>query len=322
LTRRRHERAAADVRIRARQQAERDRSLQLELDRVLDLVPEVYREPLVLHYLEGLSLEQSAELMECPVGTVASRLARGREILRVRLERWGLGLTVATGGGLLLHEIGVEGFVATVVAPAGPVSATGGMTAIGVTAERSTLLAISASSTAALTTAGVLGICTRETVGLYGFGAGFGGSGAVGMHALVAAGACGSLAVGVAGSSALAASTMGAATSCGKAAVIGVLAPMLKSVASMAVTFGVVASAVGGMAVYHAANQAESAPSARVRSAEANENHDPFRDFRASSGGAGLFGGTSAVPEPGSMAMLMVSSLALLLRRRRQDEAR
>lgn len=53
-------------------------------------LPERYRAPLVLCYLEGLTHEQAAEHLGWPLGTVRSRLARGRERLRGRLERRGV----------------------------------------------------------------------------------------------------------------------------------------------------------------------------------------------------------------------------------------
>ena len=49
-----------------------------------------YREAVVLCLLEGLTPEQAARHLNCPVGTVHSRLARGREQLRGRLTRRGL----------------------------------------------------------------------------------------------------------------------------------------------------------------------------------------------------------------------------------------
>src|SRR5262249_23066678 len=52
--------------------------------------PERYREPVVLHYLEGLTTEDAAMRIGCPVGTVLSRLSRARERLRGQLERRGL----------------------------------------------------------------------------------------------------------------------------------------------------------------------------------------------------------------------------------------
>ena len=49
-----------------------------------------YRVPVVLCDLEGRTHEQAARHLGCPVGTVKSRLARGRHALRDRLTRRGL----------------------------------------------------------------------------------------------------------------------------------------------------------------------------------------------------------------------------------------
>lgn len=50
-------------------------------------LPEKLREAMVLRHLENLSYEQIADFLNCKVGTVKSRLARGREILRQELIR-------------------------------------------------------------------------------------------------------------------------------------------------------------------------------------------------------------------------------------------
>jgi RNA polymerase sigma-70 factor (ECF subfamily) len=46
------------------------------------------REVVVLHYLEGLSVDEVAKILGIPVGTVLSRLARAREALRRTLVRY------------------------------------------------------------------------------------------------------------------------------------------------------------------------------------------------------------------------------------------
>jgi RNA polymerase sigma factor (sigma-70 family) len=65
----------------------------------IERLPERYRVPVVLCDLEGRTQEQAARHLGCPVGTVKSRLARGRVLLRDRLTRRGLivptGLVVA-----------------------------------------------------------------------------------------------------------------------------------------------------------------------------------------------------------------------------------
>ena len=67
----------------------------LELDRALGLLREEYREALVLHHLEGMTVAQVAELLACPPGTVAARVSRGRSILKEHLERRGLAALAA-----------------------------------------------------------------------------------------------------------------------------------------------------------------------------------------------------------------------------------
>jgi len=48
-------------------------------------LPTVYREAVVLCDLEGASYEDAAVALECPVGTVRSRLSRGRALLGQKL---------------------------------------------------------------------------------------------------------------------------------------------------------------------------------------------------------------------------------------------
>ena len=72
------------------------------IDEEIRRLPERYREPLILCYLEGLRHHEIAERLDCPVGTVESRLSRGREQLRSRLVRRGLAPTAAIQGVLLV----------------------------------------------------------------------------------------------------------------------------------------------------------------------------------------------------------------------------
>ncbi len=58
-------------------------------------LPEKFRTPLALCYLEGLTQEEVARRLGWPIGTVRSRVARGREWLRHRLVRRGVAPTVA-----------------------------------------------------------------------------------------------------------------------------------------------------------------------------------------------------------------------------------
>ena len=64
----------------------------------LSRLPDEYRRPILLCYLDGLTHEQAANRLDWPVGTVKVRLVRGRRLLRERLDRRG----VALGAALLL----------------------------------------------------------------------------------------------------------------------------------------------------------------------------------------------------------------------------
>lgn len=65
------------------------------LDSELIRLPERLRRPIILCYLEGKSNEEAARELGCRLGTIYSRLSRGREMLRQRLERRGVTLSVA-----------------------------------------------------------------------------------------------------------------------------------------------------------------------------------------------------------------------------------
>lgn len=56
-----------------------------EVRQALVELPEAYRVPLVLLYTEGLSYRELSEVIGCPIGTVMSRLHRGRKILEQKL---------------------------------------------------------------------------------------------------------------------------------------------------------------------------------------------------------------------------------------------
>lgn len=69
-----------------------------ELSAALDALPEEFRMPVVLCDVEEMSYKEIAEIMGCPVGTVMSRLHRGRKLLKARLYEQALEMGIVREG--------------------------------------------------------------------------------------------------------------------------------------------------------------------------------------------------------------------------------
>ncbi|MGP0064134.1 MAG: sigma-70 family RNA polymerase sigma factor [Isosphaeraceae bacterium] len=89
LRRRDRETSVADLVVAAGPETSDRLEVDPVLDQELNRLPEKYRAPLILCYLRGRTHDQAAEELRCPVGTVRSRLARGRDLLRRRLTQRG-----------------------------------------------------------------------------------------------------------------------------------------------------------------------------------------------------------------------------------------
>lgn len=56
------------------------------VNEVIESLPEELRQAVVLREIEGLSYEEIAQAMDCPIGTVRSRIFRAREAISLRLK--------------------------------------------------------------------------------------------------------------------------------------------------------------------------------------------------------------------------------------------
>ena len=126
----------------------------------VERLPEKYRAPVVLCYLEGLTHDEAAARLCWPVGTVRSRLARAQDALRTRLTRRGVtaSSTLAPLAAWLIGEQAATAAAAAAVAPAVPVHVSASLArtatqfAIGQTRAAGTLPASLALAQGVLTT--------------------------------------------------------------------------------------------------------------------------------------------------------------------------
>jgi RNA polymerase sigma factor (sigma-70 family) len=138
-------RLALRARVQARRARERDaaagercpgdplaeltvREARAILDQELARLPERERGAILLCYLEGLTRDEAARRLGCPLGTLKSRLERGRELLRRRLARRGLALSsglatlllTATPAPATLPDLQAAAIKAALIFPGGP----------------------------------------------------------------------------------------------------------------------------------------------------------------------------------------------------------
>lgn len=62
------------------------KEIALAVNEVLDALPEELRQAIVLREIEGLSYEEIAVALSCPIGTVRSRIFRAREAISKRIK--------------------------------------------------------------------------------------------------------------------------------------------------------------------------------------------------------------------------------------------
>ncbi|MGH7563376.1 MAG: sigma-70 family RNA polymerase sigma factor [Gemmatimonadota bacterium] len=62
-----------------------------EVKQALDGLPEIFRSAIALRDIEGFSYQEIADMLEIPIGTVMSRLFRGRRLLQDALREYAVG---------------------------------------------------------------------------------------------------------------------------------------------------------------------------------------------------------------------------------------
>src|SRR5262249_62095259 len=67
-------------------------------------LPERFRAPLLLCYLEGLTQDEAARRLGWPATTLKGRLGAGRDLLRQRLSRRGFALSAPPFAGLFAGD--------------------------------------------------------------------------------------------------------------------------------------------------------------------------------------------------------------------------
>jgi RNA polymerase sigma-70 factor (ECF subfamily) len=75
-----------------------DSFIDAEVDAAIARLPDEFRQAVVLSDLEGLSYNEVAQVMDVPVGTVKSRLYRGRRLLAAALRDYATEMGYIAGG--------------------------------------------------------------------------------------------------------------------------------------------------------------------------------------------------------------------------------
>jgi RNA polymerase sigma factor (sigma-70 family) len=93
-----------DIPARADREGPVWRELRPLLDEAIQRLPERYRTPIILCYLEGNSYREAAASIGCPVSTLSTRLMRARELLRRHLCRRGITLPATVVAAVLAEQ--------------------------------------------------------------------------------------------------------------------------------------------------------------------------------------------------------------------------
>lgn len=111
---------------------DRNRDTERILHEEVDRLPERFRRAIILCDLDGRTHDEAARSLDCPIGTIKSRLVRGRDRLRDQLTRRGLSPAVGLPGWIKLPTPLVGSTARFVVesTSGGPTAAVGGAAAL------------------------------------------------------------------------------------------------------------------------------------------------------------------------------------------------
>jgi RNA polymerase sigma factor (sigma-70 family) len=175
-----HERQAANMAIEKPSAEAKEPELVAVLDEELNRLPEKYRRPLILCYLQGKTHLQAARELGLPAGSLSRRLGRARELLRERLAGHGFTTTAALLGTVLTAETLTAAVPRTLIvatAHAARLVTLGGVSAAMSVSARSIGLAETAVRTMSLAR-------LKMTVVLLMLGSALGGAGLVAQQSL------------------------------------------------------------------------------------------------------------------------------------------
>ena len=65
-----------------------ERELSQKIKTAISSLPAQQREVVILYHLEGYGIEEISRIIDAPSGTIKSRLARAREILKLKLTNY------------------------------------------------------------------------------------------------------------------------------------------------------------------------------------------------------------------------------------------
>ena len=111
------------------------------LDEEIGRLPDRFRVPIVLCYLEGRTNAEAADLLSCPEGTVASRLSTARRRLHARLTRRGIASLL--GGLTAVSHSRVEAIPPVAATASSTLLAQGVLTAMFIAKVKSVVIAAS-----------------------------------------------------------------------------------------------------------------------------------------------------------------------------------